>query len=658
MAMLAFMYVLVPTLALLVVGVTGAAELDPAQRVETSSNMAYSPRIVGAQRPDLYSVDTLLRSPQFANKQGEELALALYNYFTSTKDGTYHFWSPTENEGEPRLRGCVVDPVKFLNAYGWMLCGNHATMLYQVYQAAGFKARQFGVPGHSLCEVFYEGRWHIIDIDMWTWFRTPDGHIASAYELAKNAKALIVDNVNKSNPCNLPDRDLPGYANMYAKTPTVDAEERVEQIWPHWATRAHTMDFALRPGETLIRSQVAQGRFHFAQSWKEVLKGIPHEWKGYPSERYTPLRTYGNGQWIYAPNLSAKYNDFKLGVWERQGLAQDDAGVVGQGSATIRIQSPYPFCGIPDITGEQIRHSNGVWLNIAGDGPATFEMTNAEGEWVKICEVNGPFKERVDITEQMASRYSALIRFTLGGKAKLTAFKFEGYILTAPMSLPRLVQGANKMEVCYLDKHQLCTVPWSRIIDFRTKTDFAPQAAEIVNGELRPGSDGWEVLAPKDPAQKVKVVFKVDAPAARKFAWLYAIGTVLEGPANQPPKAALLEWSLDGQNWAPTAGLRIPNTPLQWDSSIDAELLLAPQSAATVWLRLTSDTAIGGFQIHGHLEGEASSSTALEIVHRWTENGETRTFKAPARARAYSIQCGADPAGHTIEMSMPSLKRE
>ncbi|MEI8241734.1 MAG: hypothetical protein WCI17_00555 [bacterium] len=206
----------------------------------------FSPRVVGATRPDFTSIETLLASPSFAGKQGEELVLAIYNYFTSQVDGTYHFWSPEENLGEPRLRGQVCDPVKHWNVYGWMLCGNHAIMLQAIYTAAGFRARQIG---HNVCEVYYEGGWHFLDVDMWTWFRNPAGQIASAYELARESKALIVDNPCKSSPCNLPDRSLNDYATMFTAAPVVDAEQRIKGVWPLTTARRHSMDFLLRPGE-------------------------------------------------------------------------------------------------------------------------------------------------------------------------------------------------------------------------------------------------------------------------------------------------------------------------------------------------------------------------------------------------------------------------
>ena len=101
--------------------------------------------------------------------------MAVYNHFTSQVDGTYHFWPSAENEGQPRIRRVNNDPIKIYNAYGWAICGQQAHMLYAIWTAAGLKARLYGLPGHALCEVFYDGRWHHYDVDMWSWFRTPRG---------------------------------------------------------------------------------------------------------------------------------------------------------------------------------------------------------------------------------------------------------------------------------------------------------------------------------------------------------------------------------------------------------------------------------------------------------------------------------------------------
>lgn len=436
-------------------------------------DLSFSPRVVGSQRPDCYSIESFLDSPQFAGKQGEELVLALYDYLTSPLDGLYHFWPPDETAGDPRLRRAVSDPVKLLNAYGWAICGQSAALVYSLYRAAGLRARQIGLPGHVLTEVWYDGRWHVLDTDMRTWFRTSDGHIASAYELAQNPEELIRNNPNKSDPCDLPDRPLKSYAEMYAKCETTGG--RVKNVLPPWRISAHTMDFRLRPGETLVRSQEHEGRFHMPQAWKESIQRFKSEWHGVPRERFEPWRTFGNGRWIYEPRLAAEFADFDEGLFEPSELRQDSRGLLGPGSATFRILSPYPFCGLPDWGADSITHRDGVWLSLAGEGRVTVEVTDTEGKWTSIAVLTGAFDGRTDITGLMSSRYECLIRVGLDDGSRLDRMRFEGYILTAPAAIPRLAEGDNHLELGAGDKHGCCTLPWLHRVDFRATADLPSQ---------------------------------------------------------------------------------------------------------------------------------------------------------------------------------------
>ncbi|NRA37344.1 MAG: hypothetical protein HRU15_04335, partial [Planctomycetes bacterium] len=66
-------------------------------------------------------------------------------------------------------------------------------------------------------------------------------------------------------------------------------------------------------------------------------------------ERFEPFRTYGNGTWTYAPNLSSVYSDVERGLWQQSDTSQTDDGIVGAGSISFRIQSPYIFAANPDI---------------------------------------------------------------------------------------------------------------------------------------------------------------------------------------------------------------------------------------------------------------------------------------------------------------------
>jgi len=626
---------------------TGRAAEEPSM-----PDAVHSPRVVGELRPDFHSLETILATPPFAGKTGEAMALAIYDYFTSKVDGVWHFWPMDELDGNPIGWSRVEDPVKLLNCYGWTICGQNAAMLQGFYRAAGMPSRMRGAPGHTLCEVFFDGRWHILDVDMWTWFRTPAGHLASMEELAADPRALILDNTQRSNPCNLPDRTLEGYAQMYEE----EGKKPVKTIFPFWAARVHTMDFVLRPGETLIRSQGDANRFNIPSAWKELVQGqFRSEWRERrPRERYEPLRTFGNGRWLYQPDLTAKTRDVELGAWSREGVTQDQDGLVGPGVIVFRIQSPYPFAGIADLDQPGFPAKDGVQLTLAGTGTVRAEITDAEGRFIEVAATRDAFTIKQDITQPMVSRYSALIRLTLADQARLSSFAFDGWIMTAPLSLPRLVEGANRMELRTLDKHGLGTVPWNQPVDFRSEAALRTALVRVEAGALAPAArNRVKILPPADGA--MRAVFRFDAPAARRFAWAYAVATVQEGPVDAPAKKATLEWSADGAAWKDVATIAIPNTPLQWDASLDGEVR-PPEAAGQLWLRVSSDTALTALDFAGHL-AEAASPATLRIVHRWREAAGEREFAVPAGNAPYAVTCGADPRGHSIEMRVPSLPR-
>lgn len=611
----------------------------------------FSPRVVGELRPDFHSLESILASPPFAGKTGEALVLAIYDYFTSRIDGVWHFWPMDELDGNPIGWSRVEDPVKLLNCYGWTICGQNAALLQGLYRAAGLPSRLRGLPGHTLCEVHYDGRWHILDVDMWTWFRTPEGHLAGIEELSQAPRELILANRDRSDPCNLPDRSLEGYARMYE-----EAGRKDQCIFPFWAARVHTMDFVLRPGETLIRSQDDSGRFSIPKSWQAHLHG-PHkdEWRnGRPCERFEPRRTYGNGRWLYRPDLSARTRDIELGAWQRDGLTQDADGLIGAGAIVFRMQSPYPFCGIADLTRPDFPCSDGVSLALGGTGSMRVEVSDSEGRFVEVAATNGAFALALDITQLLVSRYSALIRLTLADGARLSSFSFDGHIMTAPLSLPRLAEGLNRMELRTLDQHGMRTTPWTVPVDFRSETALRSALVRIEAGSLAPASRGRLQIAPPEGGV-ARAVFRFSAPGGRSFAWFYAVATLKEKPVEAPALRAQLEWSPDGVTWADVASMTIPGTPLQWDASLDGQVRPA-EAVAEAWLRVTSGTGLTAFEFAGHL-AEPSSPATLRIVHRWRDAAGEQRFASPAGADSYSVTCGPAPHGHSIEMSAASVPR-
>ena len=425
------------------------------------------------------------------------------------------------------------------------------------------------------------------------------------------------------------------------------------EVWPHGATQAHAMDFALRPGEKLIRSERNEGRFPYPDSGRPFVKEGPAGWKGEP--RAAPFRTDGNGRWIYEPNLAVGYLDFAVGVRERHGIEQTEEGLAGAGQCVIPFVSPDPFAAVPDYSGAQTIYHDGSWLTLRASGDVKVEIGDPLGSWNAVAVAATGAEERIDISPLLESRCNFNIRLTLGANARVSKFRFEGYLLTAPLTLPRLDEGVNVMTLKCKDKYGLATVPCEILPDFRT-TAAVPlsRQAAIRNGVVRPGADPWQVIAPKEEGP-VQATFTFDAPAGEKFAWFYALASVAVGPTNAPPQHAKLEWRGEGGEYRSLAEMAIGNSPPQRDCRMDGEQIL-DRPGRTVVVRVTSDTPIGGLGFVGHLAYDAAISVRPEITHRWREGNTERQFVAPPESDRYWFRCGPNPSGHVMEMSVPSVR--
>src|SRR2546421_3688050 len=91
---------------------------------------------------DAGALETIVRDvmARAGAKTNDEKAIAIYEYLHNT---IFHHAYPTE------AAPLSVGPLKVINAYGWSLCGGQHTVLKALFEAAGFKCRYLGWPGHT-----------------------------------------------------------------------------------------------------------------------------------------------------------------------------------------------------------------------------------------------------------------------------------------------------------------------------------------------------------------------------------------------------------------------------------------------------------------------------------------------------------------------------
>lgn len=215
------------TVRVLVRGQHGSFEVDrdslpeavDVQRV-TITNRHPVPVFVRLARPgwpDFTNAETILASILDAGMTDKEKALAIYEF---VKAWRFHWHLEHERER-------VFDPVKLIGVYGFGHCGETAWAMEQLARRAGLEARVWELYGHIVSELYFDGRWHILDADLELTYDHPDGHLASVEELAAS-----------------PSLD-PVYGHLYSST-------QDNHISPSGTLSSHSMALRLSPGDSIV----------------------------------------------------------------------------------------------------------------------------------------------------------------------------------------------------------------------------------------------------------------------------------------------------------------------------------------------------------------------------------------------------------------------
>ena len=191
--------------------------------------VAVMPHLRERGSPDLSSREGMTRAVLGPGMTPEQTSIAVWKFLV---DRTYHYW-PAQDDAE------VHDPVKFVNVYGYGLCDDAAQNFAALCEAAGLKARVWGLNGHVVAESFYDGAWHMFDPDMGCYFRGAGGRILGVEDLAKDPSAITATPYTPA-----------GYATAeVAKFYTTTADNGV---WPREEiTPGHRIEPVLEPRDEL-----------------------------------------------------------------------------------------------------------------------------------------------------------------------------------------------------------------------------------------------------------------------------------------------------------------------------------------------------------------------------------------------------------------------
>jgi len=613
----------------------------------------YSPWVLSENVADTRDVPRFAADRRWAHLRGQDKALAVWRYLVDPVTGTWHYADTSEGRDPNWESRIIKDPIKDLNVYGFAVCSVHACMVEGLYEGLGFGVRQLGFGGyHRVPEVEWDGRWHYLDVDERAYLLDEKGQVVSAAE-AVSRPQLWEPSARRVSPFYPQNGGLDGISEL-AKHGPPDA------YW-HWRTLGHTMDFALRPGESVTRYFKGQGHWRVDPSWQgaadlEILQTPPAGPK--TPRRISVNNTYGNGLWVYQPQLSSRYRDFTEGVYRFDNLEQDARGLhlaqSGTGWAEWRVRTPYVIAGKPNDLLNPDDNTDAAAVTLTAAGEVTVCVSSDQGRhWEQAWSSAGfAGTARVDLTKWVEGLYEYHVRVELKGApktARLTALTLGTWTQLAPASLPRLKQYYNEMSFVWGDRRGDATEMFSLEPNFSDAADLKRWGVEV-QGKYDPTDVSARARGP--------VTVKVTALAGTRLQRLHLGGSfnAYHKDAARPDR---MLFSLDpNSGWKLLRQERPPDWVQHWYYNQEADLELN-RPVTELWLKLDPAVAVDGLRVYAHCAPDHPEQLGPVIVtHTYRAGGkqhaESFRFTAPQN---YHVFCLDEPENVSVTMAVLSHRK-
>jgi len=606
----------------------------------------HAPRILSPHNADAYSMKTFAQYPRWRDLQGDAKVFEIYKYLVDHRTGIYPMGAGAW-EGKDILYdfGYIRDPVKMINVYNLGYCDMMGPTMAGIMKDMGIgPSRTLNLPGwgHVVAEVFYDGKWHYLDLDVRAVFRREDGSLASMAEAAKDDALWKGPN----SPLFFPLDNLANTRKVYATTP-VHARHGVNM-------GGHTMDYVLRRGETFTRWWKPQGdrwnhyeSYHKTPAMRAILEREPRG----PKCKHVgwSLHNRGNGRFVYRPDLTEKSADFEDGAYDARNVRPGPAGLVsaGDGFAVFEVRSPYVI--VPQV---------GELEKTADDREASVAKIDAEGATLSVSTDNGVTWAELgnasgthDLTLHASGRYGYLLRLGMKEGALVRSLETTTWVQVHPASLPSLRKGRNEMRYVTGDHHGL----QSHVVEIRTSGN---DRADFLKHLTEPPAD-------YDPARSSSrargpFVAKVQAPPGMKVAWFSAGGNFTTHQGENAPKTRnSMSWAAgEPRDWKEFYKAEVPAGNAHWHYNADVEVK-AEAPAPVVFIRYVGDPGVNNVRIFAHcVEDRPSLPSPVKVTHAWKEKGELKTKSVTLdRPGPYEVTAEDDPEDEWVELAVPGGAR-
>jgi hypothetical protein len=371
-------------------GWTRGFESNRALRMENAGETDVLDPWVSNGRNTFRTVQEIVATAVKPGMSDREKALALYDQQIRHR---WHWHGDNDELG---------DPVKVFNIYGHDTCGNDSICLAGLWKRAGLKVSPACAVGHCISQVWFDGRWNLMDGDQQGLYLLRDGRtVASESEIARDH-----DLVKRAHVLGILHPESRRAAEGQAALFVLEGGERGTRD----SAARHTLAMTLRPGEALV--------------WRWDRRD-PLRLHGEASGHRAP-HTVANGRWEYRPDFAKE--TWRKGTDRAENLRRAPDGVAAEDGKTATIEwtlkAPYVIVG-----GRLEAEGRAARFEISVDG-TSWKPAGAD------LDPHFPPTGR--------AIYSWKLRCTLAGDACLRRLAILNDLQMAPLSLPEMVVGENR----------------------------------------------------------------------------------------------------------------------------------------------------------------------------------------------------------------------
>jgi Bacterial Ig domain len=495
------------------------SELATESSTTTSApGAAYNVKVVSDASPDLSDMDSFIASTTSRWATSADKVWALFYWTHVLKRQT----APMVLHGLE-----VTDPIRNFSDYGFTMCSTISGINQSLYEALGLRHQYWDICNHTVSQVEYDGKFHLVDSSFSNLVTTDDGvTLASLQEVASNAGRLLSERSVYGTSANgfLTGSDslrsLADFVNPSTGSVTGGLQRafcetglKYRDYYYNW-DRGHRYVLNLRENESYTRYYRRLGTTpEYWVGTEKVSNPDPAlKWEIDSGNRFG-IR--GNGLWTFSPSFAAA--DWKSAAYRSANITSSGGAlqpaVVGKVADVV-----YKVQAANAITSQSIQAR---FARPNAEATATIAVSVNHGlTWTTVAALGTEAGAALPLTaalrNEVSGAYETLVRIQMSVPAgattgvSLTGLTIDTITQVNTKALPKLNVGRNEMHVS-LGNQSDTMVLWPELRGDFWKKD-AHASANIASQAVTVPRAYTALVYPAVLNQNAHLTYRMDAP--------------------------------------------------------------------------------------------------------------------------------------------------